>query len=138
MTNFLPVFRGKTLDGRWVEWDLLWKMNPTIIVTYWEWYKNNYSEYVVLPETIWMSTGKTDKNGKMIFWWDIVKDSDDKVYKVEWCEITASFVFQNQDDEDYNFVLWQYEDNGEYSQYVSSSKDLEIIGNTTDNSDLIQ
>lgn len=123
------LFRGKRTDnGEWVEgfyvclggmfrYILTGKLNID----------GNYigfEKYEVDPETIGQDTGLTDKNGKRIVEGDIC-EYDDTIGVVEFCEDNAMFTFTYDENIEADFsCLW--------------GKDLAVIGNITDNPELLK
>lgn len=122
---------------------------PVPIIGY-EWISNWrwYHQYIWRPVSEWQChwiyqreqfTCLLDKNWKEIYEGDILEDAfEEKVYQTKWCDITAGFVFENVDDEDYNFTPWVTADDGEYSIYTSNTKELEIIWNIYENPELLK
>lgn len=134
MQTFIPTFRGKTLDGRWVEWQYS-KMpemkNPIIFVPRDDWH---HMSYEVLPETIGMSTGEADKNGKIIFSKDIVK--------LSWVDWYGTKKVENREVKFHEgkFCIWndyEYVPLSDFchirQKHQEERNDCEIIWNTTDN-----
>ena len=79
------------------------------------------------------STGLKDKNGKLIFEGDIIKEwfGETGTYQVIYENSTASFIFSNLNDEDYDYDLRQNPD-------LFPDQDLEIIGNIHENPELLK
>ena len=86
------IFKGKTVDdGRWVEGNLVRKIDPLMGLTYryivrQEVGSNGLLEstvswYKVFPDTVGQYTGIKDKNGKRIFEGDLVEPYDDEFDK---------------------------------------------------------
>lgn len=78
-------------------------------------------------------TGLKDKNGKLIFEGDIIKEwfGETGTYQVIYENSTASFIFSNLNDEDYDYDLRQNPD-------LFPDQDLEIIGNIHENPELLK
>lgn len=129
------LFKAKLLDnGKWVEGYYLKYVKPLdgeiehrILAS------DSYGVmwYAVHGDTICQYTGLTDKNGKCVFEWDIVKHYNkisigepDKyiIAAIRWEECKARFI---QDTED-----------GIYAVYDSSV--FEVIGNIFDNPELLE
>lgn len=129
------LFRGKTVKGKWVYGCLLNDKHDRI-----GFYNNAYKFEInaVVPKTVGQFTGLTDKNGKKIFegdivrledYWDkgkvfIVKYTDDKVGSCGCCfpEFGGiGFVMEAKDGE-----------------RVCYDKDVIVIGNVTDNPELLE
>ena len=119
------LFRGKRADnGEWVEGSLSTEylkecgcvmISPTADTC-----------YKVDPETVGQYTGLTDKNGKKIFEGDIVKSCDNHIYRIKWDNQRAMFYLRN----DITHA------SADFYHYFAS--DLEIIGNITDNPELLK
>ena len=82
----------------------------------------------VLPETVGQFTGLTDKNGKKIFEWDIVKRGD-RIWIIEYDVKYAQFVMKTFTERG---VFWIR------SFDLIPSEWCEVIGNKFDNPELIK
>lgn len=77
-----------------------------------------------IDRIVMMSTGLKDKNGKEIYESDIVRNSYDELYVVEWL--------------DGSFVLTEFY-NGGYDHYIiDSSTEYEVLGNIYENPELLE
>ena len=126
------LFRGKSihtlpknehLDGTWIEGYLC---------------DENYihsseleGEFLVDPKTVCQYTGLTDKNGRKIFEWDIVRRTD--LHNVK----EPSIGFIEYDAENTAFLI-HWTDVSNYSATFPWKDKLEVIGNMFDNPELIQ
>jgi len=70
-------------------------------------------------------TGLKDKNGKLIYEGDIVKDQDGKIYNIKWNDCYAYFVLWDSDDIEY------------YTFEEFNLTKLEVIGNIYENPELL-
>lgn len=126
------LFRGKEKDsGKWIYGDLRHISDGhggyiLCIVDNTNGRNNDVTGVEVVPETVGMFTGLTDKNGTKIFEGDIVslRKCNELIYKV---------VYDN-----FRFELHNKNDIACYVLSIYKSKDLEIIGNIHDNPELLK
>jgi len=114
------LFRGKRIDnGEWVEGGIFENLIITAVSSY-----TDFDE--VIPDSVGQFTGLTDKNGVKIFEGDIVKDSGERHLLVGWSNKFASFII---DSKKWAFSHW-------FGEAVND-KDVEVIGNIHDNTELL-
>lgn len=128
------IFRGKAKRGDWIEGSLVKRYNGYLGID--RPHTTLEFELVeVIPETVGMSVGKPDKNGKDIFDGDIVSINRgvQKVIAV------VRYGFHGQDKTHLGFYLqWVDPDNeAQYRQDIGYwLKYIEVIGNVFDNPEL--
>lgn len=118
------LFKAKTCNGEWVSGFLHCKEN--------RWYISNKAgapfAFEVRPDTICQCTGLNDKNGKLIWENDIVKDRYGNFYKAFWqnnyYQFSLSCVKTDVFPIDAKWNLWSFK-----------SSEIEIVGNIFDNPD---
>lgn len=77
----------------------------------------------VVPETLCQCTGLKDKNGKLIWENDIIKDN--VIYGVvRWDEVNARYIVDDREDGYQDYFEWWHE--------------CEVIGNIFDNKELLE
>lgn len=100
--------------------DLLRVIRPLEQSEYIDDYENRY--------IIQQCTGLKDKNGTLIYEGDIVKDWNNKIYKIVWLDDAACFLVEN------------IETNSKMGIYalICDENNLEVIGNIYENKELLQ
>ena len=135
------LFRGKRTDnGEWVEGYLCRKYfqeipHDRVVIQYetkdkGKMWQPNYMVAEVIPSSISMFTGLTDKNGKKIFEGDIIKSCEyDDVYFVKYCA-----------DDNYPAFDVVPEMNIECNglSHLHIVEGIEVIGNIHDNPELLK
>ena len=127
------LFRGKrTINGDWVYGDFVHgnerkSLRDSIFVYDSE--TQSFNDYKINPSTLGQYTGLTDKNGKRIFEGDIVKtdkfSEPNKQYIIKYDLQFGAFIGQDR----YNVYFVTFDgDSGEF----------EVIGNITDNHELLE
>ena len=127
------LFRGKrATNGDWVYGDFVHgnerkSLRDSIFVYDSE--TQSFNDYEINPSTLGQYTGLTDKNGKRIFEGDIVKtdkfSEPNKQYIIKYDLQFGAFIGQDR----YNVYFVTFDDD---------SGDFEVIGNITDNPELLE
>lgn len=124
-------FRGQTKSGKWIYGSLLWYADEPQI-----WDKNGWN-FIVKNKTVSQCTGIADKNGKLIYEGDILKNLlNGKKYKVAWVGCQASFELHqilSPNDEDYKKAqpIAIYFANGSFKRF-------QVLGNIYENPELLE
>ena len=127
------LFRGKrTINGDWVYGDFVHgnerkSLRDSIFVYDSE--TQSFNDYEINPSTLGQYTGLTDKNGKRIFEGDVVKtdkfSEPNKQYIIKYDLQFGAFIGQDR----YNVYFVTFD---------GDSGDFEVIGNITDNPELLE
>ena len=118
-----------TVDREYVEVDAI-RLTPSGVAV---WLEETEPDVNLKRYIIELCTGLKDKNGKLIYEGDIVKEwfGETGTYQVIWEDVTASFIFSNINDEDYNYDLRDNPD-------LFTDQDLEVVGNIHENHELLE
>ena len=120
------LFRGKRADNeKWVIGYLSSKHTITIQTPC-----GHMDEIVICADTVGQFTGLTDKNGKRIFEGDIAKVLQGKDKDIAYVGFeNGAFMLYPKTGNIYERTLWEYW----YNDW-----DVEVIGNITDNPELLE
>ena len=120
------LFRGKQEDNeKWVIGYLSSKHTITIQTPC-----GHMDEIVICADTVGQFTGLTDKNGKRIFEGDIAKVLQGKDKDIAYVGFeNGAFMLYPKTGNIYERTLWEYW----YNDW-----DVEVIGNVTDNPELLE
>lgn len=129
------IFRGKREDnGKWVYGNYV-KVEEMAGNGKYEHYIIEVpaigTSYSVSPETIGQFTGLTDKNNKKIFEGDIVQGTIVSAWNKA---LVRCEVIYNKD----GFISVERTRNQDWVHKVKFGKDIEVIGNTHDNPELLE
>ena len=129
-------FRGKRVDnGEWIDGSLVIDKNGGCqIIDYADHVRDCYTWHEVLPESVGQYTGLKDRSGKEIYEGDIVQYSNSMengkaIVKYQSCTFVFDWFEQNTSSPS---II------AESMSYFQCSAELEIIGNTIDNPELIK
>ena len=137
------LFRGKRIDnGEWVEGFIVSSRENTypngfemitvdgINYDELESYIPDFISYAVDPSTVGQYTGMKDKNGKRIFEGDVAKVLQGKDKDIAYVGFeNGAFMLYPKTGNIYERTLWEYW----YNDW-----DVEVIGNITDNPELLE
>ena len=128
------LFRGKrTINGDWVYGDFVRgnerkSLRDSIFVYDSE--TQSFNDYEINPSTLGQYTGLTDKNGKRIFDGDVAKVMQGKDKDIAYVGFeNGAFMLYPKTGNIYERTLWSYW----YNDW-----DVEVIGNITDNPELLE
>ena len=128
------LFRGKlAINGDWVYGDFVHgnerkSLRDSIFVYDSE--TQSFNDYEINPSTLGQYTGLTDKNGKRIFEGDIAKVLQGKDKDIAYVGFeNGAFMLYPKTGNIYERTLWSYW----YNDW-----DVEVIGNITDNPELLE
>ena len=128
------LFRGKrTHNGEWVYGDFVRgnerkSLRDSIFVYDSE--TQSFNDYEINTSTLGQYTGLTDKNGKRIFEGDVVKVLQGKNKDIAYVGFeNGAFMLYPKTGNIYERTLWEYW----YNDW-----DVEVIGNITDNPELLE
>ena len=128
------LFRGKrTINGDWVYGDFVHgnerkSLRDSIFVYDSE--TQSFNDYEINPSTLGQYTGLTDKNGKRIFEGDIAKVLQGKDKDIAYVGFeNGAFMLYPKTGNIYERTLWSYW----YNDW-----DVEVVGNITDNPELLE
>lgn len=128
------LFRGKrTINGDWVYGDFVHgnerkSLRDSIFVYDSE--TQSFNDYEINPSTLGQYTGLTDKNGKRIFDGDVAKVMQGKDKDIAYVGFeNGAFMLYPKTGNIYERTLWSYW----YNDW-----DVEVIGNITDNPELLE
>lgn len=132
------LFRGKRVaDGKWVEGYYVNQYNShQIYLPEGVDREGLFDNYHIIPETVGQYTGLTDKNGKKIFEGDIgrYKQTDGAKMNGKPIICTGKVVYNAKTA---SFAVDSIDEIGAKNYDYFPIKDFEIIGNCTDNPELI-
>lgn len=127
------LFKAKKVDdGEWVRGNLIYTFTGTpYIVAEYDHIINFISIDEVDPTTICQCTGLNDKNGKLIWENDIVKDENGNLYKAFWQNnyYQFSWICINSD---------KLPIGAKWNLWNIKSFEIEVIGNIFDNPELLE
>lgn len=138
------LFRGKRIDnGEWVYGDLYHGKEDNIFIEYWT-VDKEYRPYEVDPKTVGQYTGLDDCKDNKIFEGDIVKyqlDNDDCLFlnkntkpiigKIFFSDFRASFSVTAGRNGSTSM-------NNDLFRYVRGNNRVKVIGNISDNPELLE
>ena len=121
------LFRGKRLNNGEFAYGFLVKMFGAYHIIDKD---DENTAYEVIPETVGQYTGLKDKNGKRIFEGDIAKVLQGKDKDIAYVGFeNGAFMLYPKTGNIYERTLWEYW----YNDW-----DVEVIGNITDNPELLE
>ena len=137
------LFKAKRIkDGQWIEGYLIYSFTGVpFIITEYDHILAIVARDEIDPETICQCTGLKDKNGRLIFENDIVKDLfSDTAAPIRYGSYQSCFDSTKVEHVGF-YVDWSGKYNKNYRKdlgYWIHMVDAELIGNTFDNPDLLE
>ena len=128
------LFRGRTLDGDWIEgWYQPPAMGIGVTLAVFNDSSDHLTDIQVIPETVGQFTGLLDKNGTKIFEGDILKYTPrpncEIFYRIDWQQEWSRFSLIQWSTHKYQLYEWAEESKVKYM--------CEIIGNVHDAPELL-
>lgn len=128
--KIVGTYNNDVEDGVWVYGSLRCDVGKYTIFQF-ETARADYVEYEIDPSTICQCTGLKDKNGKLIWENDVVKDEHGNLYKAFWQSNYYQFSWVCVKSDVFSigtkWDLWSFK-----------SFEIEVIGNIFDNPELLE
>lgn len=126
------LFKAKRIDnGEWVQGALLFHDTDAVTIFNQHPVNGSLQGFEVDQSTICQCTGLKDKNGKLIWENDIVKDEHGNLYKAFWQNNYYQFSWICVSSEIFQSGI-------KWDLYVMRSFEIEVIGNIFDNPELLE
>ena len=141
--QIVGIYNNGLEDGVWVHGSLRCDVGKYTIFQF-ETERADYVKYEIDPSTICQCTGLKDKNGKLIWENDVVKDKHGNFYKAFWQDnyYQFSWICIKSDNkwvvETFNDKLECILPICELSEHSEDIKHFEVIGNIFDNPGLLR
>ena len=127
--QIVGIYNNGLEDGVWVHGSLRCDVGKYTIFQF-ETERADYVEYEIDPSTICQCTGLKDKNGKLIWENDIVRDEHGNFYKAFWQNDYYQFSFCAQ--------TGVFPIGAKWNLWSFKSFEIEVVGNIFDNKELLE